>query len=142
VLLARAGSRSSFFSLLLTAAAPSACQDSRSVEGQEEKLRRTRRHCFPSFGASPCRPPARCRQAPGLITRGPSVAAIPPTQTMLRIWKDCGMPRELLLLLLLLLLCCCYRGRMRPQILKTWDQSFTTVLFKHYVSPLSVYSHL
>jgi diketogulonate reductase-like aldo/keto reductase len=27
-------------------------------------------------------------------------------------------------------------GRMRPQILKTWDQSFATVLFKHYVSPL------
>jgi hypothetical protein len=27
---------------------------------------------------------------------------------------------------------------MRPQILKTWDQSFATVLFKHYVSPLSV----
>jgi hypothetical protein len=25
---------------------------------------------------------------------------------------------------------------MRPQILKTWDQSFAIVLFKHYVSPL------
>ncbi len=24
----------------------------------------------------------------------------------------------------------------RPQILKTWDQSFATVLFKHYVSTL------
>ncbi len=24
---------------------------------------------------------------------------------------------------------------MRPQILMTWDQSFMTVLFKHYVSP-------
>jgi hypothetical protein len=31
-------------------------------------------------------------------------------------------------------LCCCYGVRMRPQILKTWDQSFVTVLFKHYVS--------
>ncbi len=31
---------------------------------------------------------------------------------------------------------------MRPQILKTWDQSFATVLFKHYISPLSVYSQL
>jgi hypothetical protein len=34
--------------------------------------------------------------------------------------------------------CCCYGGRMRPQIMKTWDQSFATVLFKHYVSSLTV----
>jgi hypothetical protein len=38
--------------------------------------------------------------------------------------------------------CCCYGRRMRPQILKTWDQSVATVLFKHYISPLKKFTLL
>jgi hypothetical protein len=38
--------------------------------------------------------------------------------------------------------CCCYGRRMRSQILKTWDQSFGTVLFKHSVSPAGKDEHI